>query len=260
MISMLHFTIPDNLWERYVFTFDDPDIISLWTASYLHEDAPHLIGNMVSFFVYAGASYILFIQMGKRWTFFLISGIFLLITPFVTTYIDYHILHLHYDLFATEASTKGFSNIGSAYAGMLLAGITTLIAKKKNRHIAQCVFWVIVLMSSMILLVNHQATLSGFGLILIGFFFVGVLYYTSTGHRTITDLRNSVQRSKLLSQFTIISTALILIFSIGAFPSEIVGDGGNLINIFSHFSGFIFGLLSTFAVILIGYLTEIELL
>lgn len=245
LLAILHFALPSTVVEQFVFHFYDPSILAAWTSAFLHADAAHLRSNILGYVLAIAPTYVLYLEWERRRAFWTTVVVLVISTPFVTTAIDYALLHLHWGLTGRDAISRGFSGIASAFGGMLLATIGVFLADEYTRMTAWNATMLVVLFSLSILSVTTGAfspTIAG--LLVVG---VGLLSTQFFSREDITNPRQLGKRFRGHWQNLLTVTycgAVVALIVVSIFPSDVVQDGA-FVNIFAHASGFLLGILAT---------------
>lgn len=245
LLAVLHFALPATVVERFVFHFYDSSILTAWTSAFLHADAAHLRSNILGYVLAIAPTFALYVAWERRRAFWTTVVVLVIATPFVTTVIDYALLHLHWGLMGPGAISRGFSGIASAFGGMLLATIGVFLADEYNRMTAWNATMLVVLFPLSILSITTGAfspTIAG--LLVVGVGLLSTQFFSRkdiTNPRQIrTRLRNHWQN---LITVTYCSSVVALIVVL-IFPTDVV-QGGTFVNLFAHGSGFLLGIFTT---------------
>lgn len=248
LLASLHFFLPPSVVDQLVFHFSDPSIVTAWTSAYLHADVGHLRSNILGYVLAIAPTYFLYVSWGRSRTFWTTVVALLLVTPFVTTGIDYILLHLHWELTGSGAVSRGFSGIASAFGGMLLATIGVFLADEYNRMTAWNATMLVVLFSLSILSLTTGAfSPTVGGLLSIGVALLGTQFLS---HEEITNPRQLWARLRDHWQNLITVTycgVVVALIVVAIFPADLV-QGGAFVNIFAHGSGFLVGVFATLLV------------
>lgn len=147
--------------SAFVFTYNDPSVLTMWTAATQHDTVSHLASNVATYALVVGITYPIYVAQKRRTEFWVIVASCLLITPLVTTAGDYWLLAVHWDVVAPTATAQGFSGVVSAFVGVLfvsLIGPTAAMVFRNSTHTNQPqwplfgVGWMIVLVLTVTLL------------------------------------------------------------------------------------------------------------
>jgi hypothetical protein len=246
-LVVLYFGLPNPVQETLVFDFHDPLIWTAWTASFIHHDEAHLVGNVLGYTIAIVPSYQLFHHVGQRRRFWIAAGLIFVLTPFVTTAIDYWLLHLRWDVMAEGATSRGFSGVVTAFGGMLLAILTVFLATAYDKFRAGNAAGVIVLVG-LGMVANELGALTPFLLVLLS---IGLLAcFSGLIPRDLLFARSKwptvwTENSQNII-YTTYSGAVVCLFMLTFIPST--GESGMFSNAIAHATGFTFGLILTFLV------------
>jgi len=246
VLAVIHFGISTPLHDRLVFTHGDASVLTAWTAAYLHVSDTHLYSNIAGYAISISFSYYIYhTYLQKRRPFWGAVIIILVVTPFITTAIDYAVLYQYTGLVAADAPSQGFSGIVGAFTGLLLAVIGLLVADEYDATAGTYTALLIFLVAFSILTVaNGILTVEIAGLLVLG---IGLLV---TGFLSVEDLRQPAQFQTRIKENTanIVEIAsyggvvCILVYTL--LPIEVV-QSGYFVNVLSHTTGFIFGVVAS---------------
>jgi membrane associated rhomboid family serine protease len=246
-LAALYFFLPTPIQETLVFEFHDPRVWTAWTAAFIHLNESHLLSNVLGYAVAVIPAYTLFHRMGQRRQFWIAAGLIFVLTPFVTTAFGYWLLHLRWGVMAEGATSRGFSGVVTALAGMLLAILTLFLAAEYDKYRAGNAAVVTVLLGLGLV----AAELDALTPVRVALLTIGLL----------TCLSGFVSRSLLLDWsrwptlwtrnsenlvYTIYSGVVVCLFMLTFIPAT--SDEGMFSNAIAHATGFTVGLVLTFVV------------
>lgn len=260
-LVLLHFGIPETTRAEYHFYFQDPSLHSIWTSAYLHSSVDHLSGNLQTYLLLVAVLYPTWYWWQKRRMMWEIIVVLLLFTPVVTTTFDYLVYHELYGLTEADSNVVGFSGIGSAFAGLLLASVGYYTKTRVNDEIGYNLMYSVFLVSAAILISLHQipaiVEIVGYGLILLG---LGVAIKISIESLELQFPTEAISRlADNYRDFALITIAVTVIFMAVflMFPGQ-YGADDRATNVLAHFIGMAWGFLA--AIVLIRYRTDRSLL
>lgn len=246
ILAALHFLTPDSIYTDLWFYYNDPSIVSAWTAAYTHGSNRHLFFNLGAYTLTVGiAFWLLTVFVDGRRVFWITFVFLLLLTPFITTAIDYGILYQHYELFPSDADSKGFSGIIGGLAGMTLGGIGVYVAQQYGIWPGLHSVVGTGLAAVGFLSVFHGTLSAQTGLLLIfGLTVISAMYIS------FDDIRNWRQIKKTMEEYNdpivvIVGFGIIVCAYVYALIPINVIQSGSFVNVFAHGTGFVFGTLLT---------------
>jgi hypothetical protein len=247
VLVLVHFLLPTPIKEMFVFRFHNPTLTTAWTAALVHLDASHLASNLLAYSIGVIPAFFFFRKLGQRRRFWITAVLIFLLTPFVTTTIDYWFLHLRWDLMAEGATSRGFSGVVTAFGGMLLAILTLFLGTEYNKLRAGHVAGLIVLVG-LGLVGNEVAALTPSLLVLLS---IGLLACLSgIVPRNLlfagSDWSAVWRQNSENIVYTTYSGIVVCLFMLTFIPST--GDAGMFTNAIAHATGFTCGLVLTFVV------------
>lgn len=245
LLAALHFTLPPAVVEQFVFRFHDPSVLAAWTSAFLHADAAHLWSNILGYVLAIAPTYVLYLESHRRRSFWTTVVVLVIATPFVTTAIDYGLLHLYWEMTGPGAISRGFSGIASAFGGMLLASIGVFLNDEYNRMTAWNATMLVVLFSLSILSFTTGAfSLTVAGLLVIGVALLGTRFLSLDDAQQPSQLWTRLQEHWWNFSIVMYCGSVVALFVVKIFPVDLVQDGA-FVNIFAHGSGFLLGVIAT---------------
>lgn len=242
VIMIIHFFLPDGIQNQLVFTYGESGVVTAWTSAYLHASDAHLFNNMFGYVIGAGFSYYLYIMyLQQRRGFWITVAILLVVTPFITTVVDYAILYHHVGLLDAGATSQGFSGIGSALGGMLLTAIGLFVADEYNAAMGAHTALLIFLVALGILTVaNGFFTPTIAGLLIFGVGLLGTQYVSRSDLRRPSRLRSRLEQHAENIIQIVFYGAVVCIFVYLILPIDVV-QTGKFVNVLAHIVGFVVG-------------------
>jgi len=243
-LAIIHFFLPDAIRTQLVFTYGESGVVAAWASAYLHASNGHLLNNVFGYAIGAGFSYYLYIvYLQQRRRFWTTVAVLLVVTPFITTAVDYMILYRHIGLLDVGATSQGFSGIGSALGGMLLTAIGLFVADEYNSmagsHTALLIFLVAL---GVLTAINGILTPMIAGLLIFGVGLLGTQYISRSDLRRPFRLRSRLEQHAVNIAQIVSYGAVVCIFVYLILPIEVV-QAGNFVNVLAHIVGFIVGII-----------------
>lgn len=231
------FLLPENIKYYFILIASNPTILSMFFSNYMHTSLSHFLGNLFSYFIII---FLLFnLEINKK-IFYISSILIFLILPFVSS-----ILLVY--RFPALPPSLGFSAIVASFNGYLVYSVFNYIKKFYYQQTNIRFVW-LILMINVIFAANNLGTPAFFQVIVISLsiilIFLNRAAIKEIFEQTILKFKNLIsQKFKLFMYNTILfSIVIVFIFSLPSLiPSEIK-NGNSIINIFSHYVGYLFGL------------------
>lgn len=252
LLAALHFLLPDAVYTDLWFYYSDPSILSAWTAAYTHGSNQHLLNNVASYgLTISVAYYLLAVLMDARDVFWMTTTVLLLVTPFITTGFDYGVLYEYYELFPSDADSKGFSGIVGGFAGMTLGGIGVYVSRRygiwPGLHAVVGVF----LAAASLLSIVHGTFSPRTGLLLIiGFSALSAMYISIDDVKSWTRITETIQANDEVIVIVVGFGMIVCVLAYSLVPVEVV-QSDSFVNVYSHATGFLFGTIVTGIVALV---------
>ncbi len=245
LLTVIHYLLPAALHEQLVFVYSDPDLMTIWTASLLHESSAHLRSNLEWFLLLSAYTYLLYTTWLQRRTFWIIFGVLFVVTPPLTIAVDYWLVYHRWGLLMESATAQGFSGIVSALGGMLLVAIGAVVSNEYGQKMALATIFAVVLGGAIgvLIIVGIQSP------VVVVVLCFGILAITSLVV-SITDLRNPVQFWTRISgswdSILIIGPCcVVMMLLLTALFRIRVGPDGQFVNVVAHGVGLLTGVISS---------------
>lgn len=245
-LAALHFLIPDVVYSDLWFYYSDPNVLSAWTAAYTHGSNQHLLNNVASYgLTISVAYYLLAILMNARNVFWMATTVLLLVTPFITTAFDYGVLYEYYELFPSDADSKGFSGIVGGFAGMTLGGIGVYVSRQHGIWTGLHSVVGVFLAAASLLSIVHGTFSPRTGLLLIiGFSALGATYISLEDVKSRARVTETIQANAEVIVVVVGFGMIVCVLAYSLVPVEVV-QSDSFVNVYSHATGFLFGTIVT---------------
>lgn len=183
-----------------------------------------------------------------------IIAVLLLVTPLVTTTFDYLVYHELLSATGPESDSVGFSGIGSAFAGLLLASIGYYTKSQVTDEAGYNLMYSVYLISAAILIALHTVpalvAVAGYSLVIIGLSIGIKSTIDSLGTSSPTQIASGIADNFRDFALIVLAVAVIFLTVFAMFPGQ-YGTGDRATNILAHFIGMAWGFIV--AVLLIRF-------
>jgi membrane associated rhomboid family serine protease len=240
MSCVITFLLPADMQELLMARSDDWNLLSFWASTFVHSNFEHLLGNVTSFLLLGFIVFEINRKSGREKEFLWSLIIAILVLPFIDN-ISFMLLA---NFIGRTVVSCGLSTIVASLAGLIVPSLGNLLREPlRNERNTLCLLVSFMLLtgssiafqyidSNLYNLMVFAATLI-FGLIL--------LIYVGKKLANFAK-QNQSARKTIIDASIIIGVYFILIF--GLFPSKITMPGGGIVNIFSHYVGVFYGMIT----------------
>lgn len=223
--------LPASIQQSFILEYHNPSAFNLWSAAYVHRGLAHFSGNLAGYCLYIIPSYLLFALADERRFFRYTFLCFVVILPPVLAAVNIAVLG--------SGTGAGFSGIASAFVGLLLVGVFIFIHNRVSQElgVSDAVAVLLVVFAGTALI--YSGVLAAAGIVVVACLLV------------LNDIRRlGVEEAQTVASdlwsmgnyFLLIvgAVALFLLSPILLFPENVV-QGGQPVNIFSHYAGLVLG-------------------
>jgi hypothetical protein len=243
------YSLPVDLKRSLAFDYTQPTAVTALTAHYVHLEAAHLTGNLISYAVLVAICYPLSVLASHRRLFRVVTVTYLLAFPFVLSGLNLSV--------PRAAVGYGFSGVNMAFAGFLPLALTlyargNLSSAVRLRH-APGLFLAGVAAVPLLVLPPSRTT---FGLAAAtGLAVVGYAWTTFRDYRGVeTDVSSvfvALCRRPGWSDLFVLGLVLFVAYPAVGYPGELVDDGV-VVNVFAHFLGFCLAFIGPYSALELG--------
>lgn len=223
--------LPASVQQSLILTYHNPSAFNLWSAAFVHRGFEHFSNNLGGYCLYIVPSYLLFVLADERRLFRYTFLSFLFILPPVLAVVNI--------AFFGHGTGAGFSGLASAFVGLLMVAVFVFIRNKVSQEIGPSdgVAVLLVALAGTALIYSSVFTAAGVLVIACLLMVLDIRRLGVDGVRTVVSDLFSMEGYSLL---VVGGLALFLASPVLLFPSDIV-QGGQPVNILSHFAGFVLG-------------------
>mgnify|MGYP000005855926 CR=1 FL=1 len=237
------YALPDAVKYDYVLSYTDPTLVTLYTSSFVHIARPHLVANVSTYVLLAGATYLLATLSGRRARFYAAFITFLTVFPVVLS-----LLNL---AFIRPRIGYGFSGVNMAFVGLLPTMLVGYVSRQFTAEVldshAPALFFV---GTGVIALIAVPSRIGALAVAVVAG--AGVLLYVRDIYADVSDLSIAGFQHALTPAGHLELAALSLVLFVGApfaaFTTVSFGDG-TVLNLYSHLLGYCLGYLAPYLTI-----------
>ncbi len=243
----LELFLPSTWHNQLVFTFEDPSVVTAWTTAFLHSSDLHLRANLEGYLL-AVIPLTVFYSVRKRLTTLLTIFVsVILVTPLVTTTIDYLIGYHWLELFTDDTTSQGFSGIVGALGGVLFTSVASFLYERYGPEAAIQHGGLLMMVTLTVL--SYSTGILRLHIILALLFGYGIILWSVVrdGLFHLTTIKEAVVESPVTISAGFFCGACFVAVVVSLLPVDVIQDGA-FVNIISHTTGLIFGMLVTFPI------------
>ncbi|MHA2031579.1 MAG: hypothetical protein ACW99Q_19555 [Candidatus Kariarchaeaceae archaeon] len=234
-IMLLIIRLPVNIKQKFILDLKNPTLLSVFAHSYTHSDSTHFLGNVMIFLLTIFA--ILNIETNKA-RFYQMSVIFLLLLPIIS------IIPIA-QLAGTLPPLQGFSAIVSGFLGYIIYVVYAFLESRYEYINSTFLFLLVVLNFVTIPLIRQKFFIYSFvilvSLILLVLNIQKIIRLT---HEFVGYIQRIPKKAiiEFLYKTFVAILPVFLTFSLPMLLPAVLVTNGKIINIISHYMGWIFGL------------------
>lgn len=243
------YSLPVELKRSLAFDYTQPTLATALTAHYVHLEATHLAGNLLSYGVLVAACYPLAVLAGHRRLFRVVAVTYLLAFPFVLSGLNLSV--------PRAAVGYGFSGVNMAFAGFLPLALTLyararLTSAVRLRH-APGLFLAGVAVVPLLVLPLTRVTLvlvAATGVAMVGYAWTTLHDYRGS-EADVPAVFVALCRRPGWSDLFVLGLVLFVAYPLVGYPGELVDDGV-VVNVYAHFLGFCLSFIGPYSALELG--------
>lgn len=240
------FLLPESTRRGLAFTYQEPTLLTVYTAHFVHLTVDHLLANLVGYALLAGGGYLFAALAGVRRLFGVATVTILLAFPFVLSALNLAV--------PRHAIGYGFSGLNMAFAGLLpllLAAYaeTWIHADAGVRHAPAAFLFALAVVVTLVLPFSPLAVAVGAAAAL------GALWYARSLAATLRASEEGRDPSDAAGHrdALLLGVALFVGYLFVGFPPELRADGA-VVNAYAHLLGFCLAFLAPYVGVELGVL------
>lgn len=233
--------LPADLQAALAFSYGEPTLAAVWTATLVHHSLEHVAGNVLAYLIVMAVLYPLYRAWGRRRLFWRVIVAVVLLTPAVTTAVDYAYLYRTVGVVGDGATSRGASGIVSALGGVLLVSLGGYVA---DSHTGTAGLFAAVIAffagATVFLSVRGAITPTAAALLALGTGLAASEFVSAEDLATPWRLLERVRRHAIASWLFLGTVTVSGVLAYAAFPTDPTA-GGPFTNILAHATGFAVG-------------------
>ena len=244
LVSTLCFSIfllPVNIQESLKARSDQWNLLTFFTSTFVHANLEHLLGNIVAFLLLGFFVYkpIHNSDREKRFFISLLLAIFLL--PFIYN-ISFALLAIF--VIGQPLVSCGLSTVIAGILGLIVPSLTIFL-KELLQNERNTLYFLTSLMFLTGSAIAFPYINSGtYNLtVFVATLAIGLILLLHIGRKLLSSAKQNPSAKKKLTA-TAILLFVYFIFHFSLFPSNIIMVQGNIVNIFAHYVGVFYGIIS----------------
>lgn len=230
-VLTLVYLLPKPFQRSLMLDFADPSILNLWTSAYVHRGFRHFSGNLSAYIILISLNYLLLVLANERDYFRSVFFAFLFLLPPVIAILNIVLIG--------RGNGAGFSGVDSALVGLLIVSVAVFLNKRVSEDISPK-HGVVLLLVAFAVITETYAGIPGAVAIL---FVSGVLAVYDATQIGVEEVRTAARKVYSMPghfELALFASFVFLISPWALFPRAIAEDG-TVVNILSHYLGFVFG-------------------
>ena len=230
------YLLPSDLKGNLILQTSNPNVLSMFFSNYVHTANTHFSGNFLPYFV---VMFLLFNIETDRKRFFRISFLIFVVLPFVSSW-----AFMYYT--GISGPTQGFSALLAAFFGYMICSAYRYIKVKYDRSLKIIFLWMLLMLNISLVMRNLNVKYP-FDILIVGFtlllIVLNVKAITGLLKHTIANFR--LQRTTFETFYVALVTVfcVVFLFVLPLLIPEVIMVDGHMINTFSHYVGWLFGVL-----------------
>lgn len=245
------YALPDATRRSLAFAYQEPTILTAYTAHFVHLEAEHLAANLLGYVLLAGFGYVLAVLADRRRLFGAAAATYVLAFPPVLSALNLAV--------PRDAVGFGFSGVNMAFAGLLGLLLVAYGGRRLDRRVrvrhAPGVFFAAVAVVSLVALPTGSTSVG----IAAASALVAVVYVVSGWrdlHRTGPADRTAARASGVAStagylDVGVLAAVVFFGYPFVGFPSPAAVEG-SIVNLYVHLLGFCLGFIVPYVAVAAG--------
>jgi len=235
-VLTLIFLLPVDLKGNLILHTSNPSVLSMFFSNYVHTANIHFLGNFLLYFV---VMFLLFnIETDKK-RFYRIGFLIFVVLPFVSSWAFMYYIDI-------SGPTQGFSALLAAFFGYMICSAYRYIKVKYDSSLKIIFLWMLLMLNVSLVMVNLNVKYP-FDILIVGFTLLLIVLNVKA---IVGLLRQIIANYRLqrttFETFYVASVSAFCVVSLFVLPSlvpDVIIVDGHMINIFSHYIGWVFGVL-----------------
>ena len=240
-LCVLIFLLPTGIQESLKARTDTWNLVTFFMSTFVHANFNHLLGNLISFISFGVFIYMINRISNRRKQFLTSLLLIIALLPFI--------YNISFALIANFIIKRSLVSCGLSTVVAGLVGLTVPSLCIFVRDLLQSEHSTLCFLTSLMFLTGSAMAFPyiSFGLYNLVVFIttcsLGIALLSKVGKEMIASAR---QRPNTKKTATIALTIVLIYFTflMSLFPSDIIISQGNAVNIFAHYIGIFYGIIS----------------
>ncbi|MEM1717043.1 MAG: hypothetical protein QXN24_05440 [Candidatus Bathyarchaeia archaeon] len=240
ILCVIIFILPVNVHESLKVRSDRWNFLVFFTSIFVHSDLEHLLGNILAFHLLGSIVYKINQKSNREKRLFVSFLLAISLLPLI-----YNALFVLLTIFVIRQPlvSCGLSIVVAGILGLVVPSLGIFLKEILQNERDAGYF----LISLMFLTASAITAYTGNGAFQLAFFAVtftvGSTLLLYVGRKMVNSVNQSLNAKRKIS-FASITIAIYFVFLSFLFPSNIITPEGNIVNIFAHFVGVFYGIIS----------------
>lgn len=236
------FALPDAVTAGFALHYEDPTLLAMYAANFLHRSTSHLLGNLLAYCLVAPLVYVLCALGGRRALFLASYATFLLVLPWVLSALNVALARPRVGL--------GFSGIALAFFGLLPTALLAFVDSQFTDDVGIRHSPILFFAGAALIGVVALPSLTGpsFGVTAVAALATvryGQDIRSDLGDLSIEGFHNATVEDGGYVELGVSAVVAFLCVLFVAFPSDATQHGA-IVNLYGHLLGYCLGYLSPF--------------
>jgi membrane associated rhomboid family serine protease len=234
------FLLPADMQELLMARSDDWNLLSFWASTFVHSNFEHLLGNVTSFFLLGFIVFDINRKSGREKEFLWSLIIAILVLPFIDN-ISFMLLA---NFIGRTVVSCGLSTIVASLAGLIVPSLGIFLREPlQNERNTLCLLVSFMLLTGSSIAFPYVDSNFYNLMVFVATLVFGLILLIHVGKKLVNfaKLNQNARKTIITASITVI-VYFILIF--GLFPSKINMPEGGIVNIFAHYVGVFYGIIT----------------
>jgi membrane associated rhomboid family serine protease len=241
VLCVVVYFLPAALQDAWRARTDDFDPLTFVSSVFVHQDAEHLVSNVVVFLFFGCVLF--WLNKEANAVRFLLSSLLLITVLLPLIYgVVFWVISISY--FRWEIASYGLSLVVAGCIGLMVPSLGNFLKTDLQNKLGRALFFLgLMMLTGSVMIFSYVSSLH-FWVFLLLITVVGLLLFLEAFRRILQSLKQNTTR-QILRRTVLASLTLYAYFFCLAllFPPSILTPQGGIVNIFAHYFGVFFGML-----------------